>query len=113
VDGVSLTNSRLPNVGFVQFKYGGGNKKVCWNTLNNKADFVICRQLGYEKQRSIVKKAPPSGNKDGIFTGSIKCSGGEKYLSKCSITKKAKSCSQLSYLRCKYLKSNLWKPWGN
>ncbi|CAB3988022.1 Receptor-type tyrosine- phosphatase F, partial [Paramuricea clavata] len=100
VDGVTLTNSRLPNVGFVQFKYGGANKKVCSNTLNKKATFVICRQLGYEKQKPIAKKPPPSGNKDGIFTGSIQCSGKEKYLSKCSITKKAKSCSQLSYLRC-------------
>ena len=105
MNGVSLLNSSLPNEGFVQIKYGG-TKNVCWQSLKKKADNVICRQLGYTKQDSLVKKAPPSNNKDPIFSGSINCNGGEKNLSQCTITNSTSTCSELSYIKCKCFKSD-------
>ncbi len=100
--GVSLSNSSLPNKGFVQIvtKYSG-NKSVCWQSLKNSADDVVCRQMGYIGKDSLVKQPAPSGAKDEIFSGSINCNGGENDLSQCSINASTKSCSELSYIKCK------------
>jgi hypothetical protein len=39
--------------------------------------------------------------KDEIFSGSINCNSGEKYLSQCSINASvSESCSGLSYIEC-------------
>ena len=105
MDGVFLSNSSLPNEGFVQIvtKYSG-NKSVCWQSLKNSADDVVCRQMGYIKNDSLLKKNAPSGIKDEIFSGSINCNGGENDLSKCSIDASTKICSELSYIKCKHLK---------
>ena len=105
VDGVFLSNSSLPNEGFVkiQTKYSG-NKSVCWESLKNNADDVVCRQMGYNRSVSLVNQPAPSDIKDEIFSGSINCNGGEKYLSQCAINASTKICSELSYLKCKHLK---------
>ena len=104
VDGVSLSNSSLPNEGFVQIvtKYSG-TKSVCWQSLKNSADDVVCRQMGYIRKDSLVKQPAPSGIKDEIFSGSINCNGGENDLSQCSIDASTKRCSELSYIKCKLL----------
>jgi hypothetical protein len=102
VDGVSLKYSSLPNEGFVQIvtKYNG-TKNVCWQSLKNQAANIVCRQLGYTRMASYVNKVPPP-NQDAIFSGSIKCNGGEKNLSQCSITTSTKTCSEFSYIKCKF-----------
>jgi hypothetical protein len=102
VDGVSLKYSTLPNEGFVQIvtKYSG-IKNVCWQSLTNQAANIVCRQLGYTKMASNVSKLPPS-NQDAIFSGSIKCNGGEKNLSQCSFTISDESCFEISYIKCKF-----------
>ncbi|CAB3988020.1 Receptor-type tyrosine- phosphatase F, partial [Paramuricea clavata] len=99
VDGVSLSYSSLPAEGFVQIKYGG-TKNVCWRSLKNKAKYVVCRQLGYLRLASLVKKAPSSDNKDASFSGKINCAGGVKNLSQCLITNSTTTCSELSYIKC-------------
>ena len=102
VDGVSLKYSTLPNEGFVQIvtKYNG-IKNVCWQSLTNQAANIFCRQLGYMRMASNVSKVPPS-NQDAIFSGSIECSSGEKNLSQCSFTISNESCSEISYIKCKF-----------
>ena len=102
VDGVSLSNSSLPNEGFVKIrtKYSG-NKSVCWESLKNSADDVVCRQMGYNRSVSLVKQPATSDMKDEIFSGSINCNGEENYLSQCAIDASTKSCSELSYIKCK------------
>jgi hypothetical protein len=102
VDGVSLKYSTLPNEGFVQIltKYNG-TKSVCWQSLKNQAANIVCRQLGYMRMASNVSKVP-SSNQDAIFSGSIECNGGEKNLSQCSITTSTKTCSEISYIKCKF-----------
>ena len=102
VDDVSLKYSTLPNEGFVQIatKYSG-TKNVCWQSLTNEAANIVCRQLGYIRSASYVNKVPPS-NQDAIFSGSIECTDGEKKLSQCSFTISDKSCSEISYIKCKF-----------
>jgi hypothetical protein len=102
VDGVSLKYSTLPNEGFVQIatKYSG-TKSVCWQSLTNEAANIVCRQLGYIRSASYVNKVPPS-NQDAIFSGSIECTDGEKKLSQCSFSISDKSCSEISYIKCKF-----------
>ena len=41
--------------------------------------------------------------KDGIFSGSIDCNAGDKLLSQCVFKKSEESCSELSYIKCKYI----------
>ena len=105
VDDVSLSHSSLPNEGFVKLltKYSG-NQSVCWESLKNSADDVVCRQLGYKRSVSPVKQPAPSDVKDEIFSGSINCDGEENYLSQCAIDASTKSCSELSYINCKFFK---------
>ena len=102
VDDVSLKYSTLPNEGFVQIvtKYSG-TRNVCWQSLTNEAANIFCRQLGYMRMASNVSKVPPS-NQDAIFSGSIECSSGEKNLSQCSFTISNESCSEISYIKCKF-----------
>jgi hypothetical protein len=59
--------------------------------------------LGYKQADSLVEKAAPSNLKDEIFSGSIACSDGDTKLSQCSVTTSSQSCSNLSYLKCKFL----------
>ena len=106
MDGVSLSNSSLPNEGFVQIKYSG-TKSVCWQSLKNSADDVVCRQMGYIRKDFLVKQPAPSGIKNEIFSGSINCNGTEKDLSHCSIDASTKSCSELSYIKCELLKTQI------
>ena len=103
VDDVSLSHSSLPNEGFVNIltKYSG-NQSVCWESLKNNADDVVCRQMGYKRSSSLAEKPAPSDVKDKIFSGSINCNGGEKYLSQCAIDASTKSCSKLTYIKCRY-----------
>jgi hypothetical protein len=49
---------------------------------------------------SNVSKVPPY--QDAIFSGSIECNGGEKNLSQCSFTSSNESCSEFSYIKCKF-----------
>ena len=108
MDGVFLSNSSLPNEGFVQIvtKYSG-TKSVCWQSLKNSTDDVVCRQMGYIRKDSLVKQPAPSGIEDEIFSGSINCNGGEKYLSRCSTFSSTTSCSELSYIKCELLKRQI------
>ncbi len=108
MDGVFLSNSSLPNEGLVQIvtKYSGNNS-VCWQSLKNSADDVVCRQMGYIRKDSLVEKPAPSGIKDEIFSGSINCNGGENDLSQCLINASTKSCSELSYIKCELLKRQI------
>ncbi len=105
MDGVSLSHSSLPNEGFVQIvtKYSG-TKIVCWQSLKNSADDVVCHQMGYIRKDSLVKQPAPSGIKDETFSGSINCNGRENDLSQCSIDASTTSCSELSYIKCELLK---------
>ena len=96
-----LSNSPLPNKGFVQIITDSGTNSVCKNSLLKNAKNVVCAQLGYKQAVSLVQKAVPSDSKDAIFSGSIDCDGGEKNLSQCSITNSSNSCSKLSYIKCK------------
>ena len=99
--GVFLSNSSLPNEGFLQIITDNGTKSVCGESLLNNAKNVVCAQLGYQRSDSLVQMAVPSDNKDPIFSGSINCNGGTKNLSQCSITTSSESCSKLSYIKCK------------
>ena len=98
---MSLSNSSLPNEGFVEIITDGGKKNVCGKSLSNNAKNVVCGQLGYKNESSLVQKAVPPNNKDAVFSGTIDCNGGEKNLSQCSITASKNSCSELSYIKCK------------
>ena len=81
-----LSYSSLPNEGFVQIvTKTSGTKSVCWQSLKNNADDVICRQLGYAFATSHFNKPVPSGSTVEIFSGSIDCNGEDKDLSQCSI----------------------------
>ena len=110
VDGVSLKYSTLPNEGFVQIvtKYSG-NKTVCWQSLTNEVVNIFCRQLGYTRMASNVSKVPPS-NQDAIFSGSIECNGGKQNLSQCSFTISNESCSEISYIECKFYTERIHEP---
>jgi hypothetical protein len=109
VEGVSLKDSSLPNEGFVQIatKYNG-IKNVCWQSLTNEAANIFCRQLGYTRMASNVSKVPPS-NQDAIFSGSIECTSGGKNLSQCSFTISNESCSQISYVECKFYTERIYQ----
>ena len=97
-----LSNSSLPSEGFAQIvtQYNG-TKSVCWQSLKNNADDVICRQLGYTSLASHFNKSDPSNRAVEIFSGNIDCNFREKYLSQCSITTSIQACTQLSYIKCK------------
>ena len=100
---MSLSNSPLPNEGFVKIITDNGTKSVCRKSLTNSDINVVCAQLGYQREGSLVSKAAPSNDKDAIFSGSIDCYGGEIRLSQCSITAaSSESCSEISYIKCKY-----------
>ena len=99
-----LSYSSLPNEGFVQIvtQYNG-TKSVCWQTLKNNADDVICRQLGYTTLTSHFNKSDPPDKSVETFYGSVDCNFREKYLSQCSITTSTQACTELSYIKCKFL----------
>ena len=99
-----LSNSSLPNEGFVQIVTKlNRTQSVCWQSLQNNADNVICRQLGYTSLTSHFNKPVLSGGStDVIFSGSIDCNGEEEDLSQCSIKTSIRSCSELSYIKCKF-----------
>ena len=108
VNDVLLSNSTLPNEGFVQIVTElNGNLSVCWQTLKNNADDVICRQVGYTTVTSHFNKPVTSGSTDKIFSGSIDCNGEEQDLSQCSITNSNQTCSELSYIKCKVFFENV------
>ncbi len=103
---MSLSNSSLPNEGFVQIITDNGTKTVCGQGLMNNAKTIVCTQLGYAKEHSLVEKAATSDTKDAIFSGSIDCDSGAKNISQCSITTSSGgSCSELSYIKCTYLEN--------
>jgi hypothetical protein len=110
VDGVSLKYSSLPNEGFVQIatKYNG-IKNVCWQSLTNEAANTFCRQLGYTRMASNVSKVPSSSNQDAIFSGSIECTSGGKNLSQCSFTISNGTCSEISYVECKFYTERIYQ----
>ena len=104
VHDVFLLHSSLPNEGLLQITTDNGTKSVCRKSLDDKDGLrVICRQLGYAGNGEISSTAPSSVTKDEIFSGSINCNGGERGLSQCSITSSTESCSELSYIKCKFL----------
>ena len=111
VHDVYLSNSSLPYKGVVQITTDGGTKCVCWESLQNYwAKQTVCRHLGYGRSYSLVNVSAPTDAKNATFSGSIKCNGGEKYLSQCSITASvSQSCSGLSYIQCKCGKIELNK----
>ena len=105
MDDVRLSSSSLPNEGFVQIitKYNG-IKSVCGDSLKNKAKDVVCHQLGYKNTQSYTKKTPPSSDSNvERISGDINCDGTERDLSQCSINTSTASCSELSYIKCKFL----------
>ena len=105
MDDVRLSSSSLPNEGFVQIvtKYNG-TKSVCGDSLKNNTKDVVCHQLGYKNTQSYTKKVPPSSDTNvDMFSGNINCYGTESYLSQCSIITSTASCSELSYIKCKFL----------
>ncbi len=98
---VSLSYSSVPYKGVVQIITDSGTKNVCWESLKNQAEYVVCRHLGYYRVYSIFNVSIPTNAKDATFSGSINCNGEEKYLSQCSINASAsESCSGLSYIGC-------------
>ena len=104
MDNVLLSNSSLPNEGVVQVVTNTSRmKSVCWQSLKDNTDDVICYQLGYASATSHSNKPVPSGSTVKIFPGSIDCNGGEKHLSQCSITTSNQTCSELSYIKCEFL----------
>ena len=105
MDDVRLSSSSLPNEGFVQIvtKYNG-TKSVCGDSLKNKAKDVVCDQLGYESTQSYTKKTTASSDTNvEMISGNINCDGSESDLSQCSIITSIASCSELSYIKCKFL----------
>ena len=105
-----LSYSSLPNEGFVQIvTKTSGTKSVCRQSLDDNADDVICRQLGYASATSHINKPVPTGSTDEIFSGSIDCKGGEEHLSQCSITTSTTTCSELSYIKCEFLDRHICK----
>ena len=98
---MSLSYSSLPYKGVVQITIDGKTKNVCWGSLKNQASDTVCRHLGYEEAYSLINVAVPTDAKHGIFSGSISCVEGEKYLSQCLInSSSSESCSGLSYIHC-------------
>ena len=102
---VRLSSSSLPNEGFVQIvTKDNGIKSVCGDSLKNQAKDVVCDQLGYNSTQSYTKKVPPSSDTNvEMISGWINCDGTESDLSKCSIITNTTSCSELSYINCKFL----------
>ena len=107
---VSLSYSSVPYKGIVQITTEGGTKNVCWQSLQNQANDIVCRHLGYDNVYSFVNISTPTDAKDATFSGSINCNGEEKYLSQCSINVSAnESCSGLSYIECKPMTGRIYK----
>ena len=100
---VFLLHPSLPNEGLLQITTDNGTKSVCRKSLDNNDLKVICPHLGYPVRRDISLTAVSSVKNDEIFSGSINCKGGERDLSQCSITSSNESCSELSYIKCKFL----------
>ena len=96
-----MEHSFLPNEGFVQILTSNGIKGVCGNSLDNNDVHVVCRVLGYDGRGNISSKAPSSETNDEIFSGSIDCYGRVRRLLQCSFKTSTKSCSELSYIKCK------------
>ena len=107
VHDVSLSNNSLPYKGIVQISFDAGIKNVCWQSLNNYAYNVICRQLlGFPYRISVQNISNPVDGKDAIFSGIINCNGREKYISQCSINiQESGSCSEITYIQCKFTAS--------
>ena len=103
VHDVFLLHSSLPNEGLLQITTENGTKSVCRKSLDHRDLSVIGRQLGYLVGGDISSTAVSSVTNDEIFSGSINCKGGETGLSQCSITSSTESCSELSYIKCKFL----------
>ncbi len=98
---MSLSNSSVPYKGVLQIITDDGTKNVCWQSLQNLTKNIVCRHLGYYAAYSLVNISIPTNAKDATFSGSINCTGEEKYLSQCSINASAsESCSELSYIIC-------------
>ncbi|XP_028402403.1 uncharacterized protein LOC114525343 [Dendronephthya gigantea] len=74
VDNVHLSDSSLPNEGFIQIDVNyNGTKTVCWQSLKNNAKDVICRQLGHICNNPLLedKERFP----DSSFTASVSSEG--------------------------------------
>ena len=93
----------MPNEGFLQITTDSGTKSVCWQSLKNKVAETVCSQLGYKRNDFVVIKTVSSSTKDEVFSGSIDCNAGDKLLSQCVFEKSEESCSELSYIKCKYM----------
>ena len=98
---MSLSYSPIPYKGVVQITTDDGAKNVCWGSLKNNANDMVCHHLGYDELYSVVSVSTPTDAKDATFSGSINCNGEEKYLSQCSMNASAsQSCSGLLYIEC-------------
>ena len=98
---MSLSYSSVPYKGVLQITTDNGTKNVCWESLKNNAKYAVCRHLGYKWPYTLVNVSASIDAKHAIFSGSIKCTGEEKYLSQCSINASpSESYSQLSYIHC-------------
>ncbi|XP_028417483.1 uncharacterized protein LOC114541876 [Dendronephthya gigantea] len=103
VHDLSLSYSSLRTEGVTQITTDSGVMNICRQSLrNDQARNIVCRQLGYSNARSILNVSIPMNPKDVVFSGSITCTGDEKYLSQCSIIDGTQSCSELSYIECYY-----------
>ncbi|XP_028397384.1 uncharacterized protein LOC114521168 [Dendronephthya gigantea] len=100
VRGISLSNSSLPNEGIVQITANNWTRSVCAGSLTNKANDVVCVQMGYKRADSVVNTPVLPDSKDEMFSGTINCNDDDNDLSYCSFTVTASSCSQLSYIKC-------------
>ncbi len=115
VHDVLLSNSSRPYEGVVQIITGNSTKNVCWQSLKNEAKDIVCRYLGYDYARFLVRNPAPTNDKDGIFSGSIDCNDRfhERYLSQCSINASAsETCSEITYIHCIYGKIKRSKPYA-
>ena len=107
VHDVSLSYSSVPYEGVIQITTDNGTKNVCWQSLqqNDRAMDIVCSQLGYDGAHSLVNISTPTDAKNETFSGSINCNSASTYLSQCSVnTSASESCSELSYIQCKFVK---------
>ena len=95
----------MPYKGVLQITTDKGSaNNVCWGSLLNNANDVVCRYLGYQGVHTSNEIAAPKTSRGATFPGRITCNGLEKYLSQCSVTDSLnKDCDEFTHIQCKYI----------
>ena len=105
VSDVTFSSSVLPNEGYLEITTDNKTNKVCYKSLGNKVNEVVCRQFGYQGVKHGLSSALANTGSSNSFSGNISCVGEEQTLSHCCVTDvtKNQTCSNFASVSCKYI----------